>query len=1356
RTFTGSSILSHALNLTQPEIFKTVTDADGHEKRVRDEERTIVARATLERMRGAFKTWLDDNPEQVERLERLYNEQKNLYVRPVFDGSHLRFPGASEALNLRPYQANVVWRMIQQGRGLIAHAVGAGKTRVIIASTMESRRLGLAKKPMVVVQNSTLMQFASTFRECYPGAKVLVATKKDLVANKRRRFLGRIASGDYDAVIIGQSSFDLIPNDPLQVKQYIQSQIDDLEQSIRDQGEDPNSKSRRASTSVKRLRKALSDFKKRLTSIEQSLKERQDDMLFWENLGIDMLIMDEAHEYKKPPFATKLERLVGLSTETSQKAMNLGIKAQHIRSKRHGKGIILSTGTPVTNTLGEAWHMINFIAPDTLEEFGVQTFDRFISSFANIEPTYEQNAAGRMVSKLGITSFSNVPELKQMLHANWDVITTEELHALLPTLGESVPKIKGGKPEIVAVPITEPMDQFKTFLRQVYDRFKKLNGKQKREYSWVPVLTYNAGRAAALDIRLVMPNMPDDPGSKVNRMVDNALEIYKEVSKNKGTQLIFVDQRNKQNLDRLWSFAGGGRLDSATEDDTDSEDTSDTPSEVQDFLHRDIASKLIAGGVPASEIALMADNDTDAQKEALFEKVNSGEVRFLIGSTKKMGVGVNVQQRCYALHHLDAPWLPADLEQREGRIVRFGNMFKEVRILSYGMEGTLDAAVYSKLLRKAQGIRQILSTETSEREIDDPASADVLTFEEQVLALSDDPLAIEKMVLENRLRTLRIESEGHNRTQRNIRARIQDEKKSIQETEDHIAKEQALYAALPEIKESELTGSVDGVKLNSADKIAGAINKAVTEKTERFKKEVKANKRESSFPGIPITKKENLLYDATIGPYSVRTYCGIEKTLITVDGKIEPKFTSIYFTHITGGPLGSRVISYNGHYGKSIVSKVTEIKQEIHDTVDGLKRKLNSHKKSLSDLEKNVGKTFEKAGELAAAEQRLDEIKRAVGSRERSNQPSEEEEDSPYGESGVEADSDTPTAAREKRTGKKGARKEEIIPPEPTAARTNAYEGPAPVPMPELARMVKDMLGSFPTIKRRLRAKGYFKYERNVGTITLRSDIFIGPAVHHAYSSTKPTEDQISENKGIIARELGVSADDLVVRSNRQGSGYVTSTYLRDHDYASKTIAHEIGHADDWLPDQDMRRGNTLGRIAKLSHYLKQTLAPSGNPEEALSPKDRRQIRKRAEGVAAQDFSYKEDPDRFNARVNYLYAQFVQEEIEQRGLYHDRDIGMVGSAEWGGGYVTPGIRTELISLSMWWKGAFDPEGDSAYDKMRRSSKELYADAISVLLNAPDVLADRAPQFHDALTNFFHKHQPMADLYRGIQEELHAG
>lgn len=322
---------------------------------------------------------------------------------------------------------------------------------------------------------------------------------------------------------------------------------------------------------------------------------------------------------------------------------------------------------------------------------------------------------------------------------------------------------------------------------------------------------------------------------------------------------------------------------------------------------------------------------------------------------------------------------------------------------------------------------------------------------------------------------------------------------------------------------------------------------------------------------------------------------------------------------------------------------------------------------------------------------------------------------------------------------------------------STAESHPSPIGLPELDRMVVDMLGSHPEIRRKMGNKrGLFQPTATVGTITLKADIFIGPDVHHAYSPKKPTEEQISQHKETMAKEYGVSSDDLVIRTSRQGNGYVTATYIRDHSYAGRTLAHEIGHADDWLPEKDLERGNLLGRIAKLSHYLKGTLAPSGNPEDALTARDRAIIRKRARDLTSKDFNYKEDPEGFNARVQYLYAQFVQEEIEQRGLCHEKDTGMEGTAEMGGGMVTPGIRTELVNLSRWWRGPFDPQGKASYDRYRNSGKELYADAISVLLNAPDVLAEKAPQFDDALRNFFDKHEPMSDLYKQIQEELSQG
>lgn len=756
-----ADLLEDMLNIRTTKVFDTKTEHAGGgrvEKRELNVAETQAAKSARERLQQRFRLWVLEEQTVADELESIFNEQFNSVVHPKWDGSHLTLPGSAQGLMWRAYQKTLVWRMMNQGGGMIAHGVGSGKTWELIALSQELKRTGQAKKPMIVVQNSTLEQFATTFRQLYPMANILVGSKDDLSGPNRNLFAAKIAAGDWDCIIMPQSSFALMPTDPKRMEAFIRAQVIELENAIRE--EESNARQSRGrgqkTASAKMMaaqKKALED---RLKDIRKRVAERQDSTVYFEQIGVDALLVDEAHAYKKVPFTTRLDSLVGLDKGFSERGFDMLVKARFIQDRNRGRGVFLATGTPMTNTLGEAWHMLNLASPETLREWNVDRFDKFVGAFAEVEQVLEMNAGMKWVFKDALSKWTNAPELSTLIRSQWDIFTGDELRAYLDANEEQkMPDFEGGNVETVAVVRSEPVGRFIEWIEKTYERFSRLSGLEKRANTHIPLLLYMAARTASIDIRLVEPRAPDDPGSKVNVMVDKAAALYKESTTKRGVQLIFCDLANRLDMSKLRQFNDMPVLYQAT-----AEDAAPATESGDYWLYEEIRRKLIDRGVPRSEIVLINEVKDGKARESLFNRVNSGEVRFLIGGTEKMGTGVNVQERVRAIHHLDAVWLPASLEQRNGRGIRFGNIFKSVKALSYGMEKTLDAAIWAKVLRKVRMIGQFLGGKIVGREFDDPFGAVHLSAQEQMAAYAGDPLVFRRLELENEVRILEMEQEA--------------------------------------------------------------------------------------------------------------------------------------------------------------------------------------------------------------------------------------------------------------------------------------------------------------------------------------------------------------------------------------------------------------------------------------------------------------------------------------------------------------------------------------------------------------------------------------------------------------------
>lgn len=795
-------VLEKTLNLKPVTVFDQVQDgftAAGNPRMISVPNATATAAAmrAQRELQNSFKRFMKENDQQKTALEKNFNDKMNTSIATSFDGRHLDLPGKATSIKMRSYQLNAIWRIIKTGRVMLAHTVGAGKTYTMIGAAMELKRLGLANRSLLVVQNATLGQFATSFLNMYPNSKVLVARTEDLTKENRQLFLSRMTSEDWDAIVMAQSTYENLAPSIESESKFLNRRLDELEMSIADE----TRKSGKKSPTVKQLQKNKAALAKRIKAIQDAAaSKRESNTVDFDNLDVDAIFLDEAHAYKKPFFMTKLMNLVGLNKEASGRGISTQVKLDTIRAKTGGRNIVLATGTPITNTLGEAYHMMSFLAPDINEQFGVETFDRFVGAFANVEPTMVQNAGGTMVSKDAIADFRNGDALMQYLYSAWDVFSPDMLRSyMIENPGKDgssgLPEIKGGKPETVIVDRPDGVAHFMNYILDVYRAYGELKGEDKRTYSWIPVVLTGASKAAAMDLRLIYPKSKPESGGKVDSAAEVILRDYKESMDIKGTQLVFSDIRNPRTMEKLESFMQGEQavFEEDTIEDGASGNDSAVNEEARNFLFDQITARLVAGGIPRSQIAYITDAKTATQRDRLFEKVNSGQIRVLMGSTSKMGIGVNVQERIVAVHELDAVYVPADSEQRWGRAIRFGNMNKQVAIYRYAMKDTFDGTVFAASLRKAKFIWQALSGKAG-NEFEDPSSEATVSLEEAIAAISGSPLPAEKFKLQGKLRDMRSEEESFaiakdraERSLRNSEDRIEDlTKKALPRNRDRV------------------------------------------------------------------------------------------------------------------------------------------------------------------------------------------------------------------------------------------------------------------------------------------------------------------------------------------------------------------------------------------------------------------------------------------------------------------------------------------------------------------------------------------------------------------------------------------
>ena len=735
-------ILEDTLNLRDVRIYDTVRDADGKEKRVLNSKETTLAQQKQQAIKEAFRDWIWRDPDRRRELVQLYNERFNSTRPREYDGRHLIFPGMNPEITLREHQLNAIAHDLYGGNTLLAHEVGAGKTFEMIAAAMEGKRLGLCQKSLFAVPNHLTEQWASEFLRLYPSANILVATKKDFETRNRKKFCARIATGDYDAVIIGHSQFERIPVSRERQERLLQEQIWEIEDGISEL-----KASRAEHFTIKELERTKKNLKAKLQKLHDAA--RKDDVVTFEQLGVDRLYVDEAHSFKNLFLYTKMRNVAGLSTTDAQKSSDMLLKCRYIDEITHGKGVTFATGTPISNSMTELYTMMRYLQHDMLKRNRLTHFDCWASAFGETTTAIELAPEGTGYrARTRFAKFFNLPELMNLFREAADIKTADQLNLPTPTA-------------VYHTEVTQPTALQQQMVQELSERAAKVHAGSVDASTDNMLKITSDGRKLGLDQRVINPDLPDDPNSKVNLCVDNIHRIWQDGQAEKLTQLVFCDLSTPKG-----KAAQSGRIAAKGTDSPELHaleaaiDAETEPEEPPFTIYDDIREKLIARGIPREQIAFIHEANTEVRKKELFAKVRSGQVRVLMGSTFKMGAGMNVQDRLVALHDLDCPWRPGDLEQRSGRIIRQGNRNKEVHIYRYVTESTFDAYLWQTVENKQKFISQIMTSKSPVRSCEDIDEAALSYAEIKALCAGDERIR-EKMDLDVDVARLRLMKANH-------------------------------------------------------------------------------------------------------------------------------------------------------------------------------------------------------------------------------------------------------------------------------------------------------------------------------------------------------------------------------------------------------------------------------------------------------------------------------------------------------------------------------------------------------------------------------------------------------------------
>lgn len=881
----GVTLLESCLNLRNHIVYDAITDSYGNTKRIQNKEKTMLAQQKQELLKDRFREWIYDDQNRREALVALYNKKFNSIRPREYDGSHLSFNGMNADISLKDYQTNAIARCLYGGNTLLAHAVGAGKTFEMTATAMESKRLGLCSKSLFVVPNHLVGQWTSEFYKLYPNAKVLASKKEDFAKDKRKIFCSRIATGDYDAVIIGQSQFEKLPLSAETQRRYIEEEIQNYREAL---NELKDTKGQRYS--IRQIELSIKNLEKKLEKLSDSEK---DDVISFEQLGIDKLFIDEAHYYKNLQMSTKMSNVAGVQTSESKRAFDMYQKVKYLDEITNNKGIVFATGTPISNSVTELYTMMRYLLRDKLSEMGFSFFDAWASTFGETVTALELSPDGsKYRTKTRFAKYFNIPELITLFKECADIQTADMLNLPVPTC------------EFMDV-ISEPSSQQRDYMQVFSDRADAIhNGLVESSVDNMLKVT-NDGRKLALDQRLLNPELPDNPESKVNKVVENLYRIYEETSDALLTQIVFCDQSVSH---------GDGEFN----------------------VYDDIREKLVAKGIPKEQVAFAQECKTEKEKEALFEKVRKGEVRILIGSTSTMGTGTNVQTKLCALHHIDVPWRPADIEQQEGRILRQGNMNKNVKIFRYITKGTFDAYSWQVIENKQKFIGQIMTSKAPSRSCEDLDETALSYAEVKALCL-DNPLIKEKMDLDIKVSKLKLVKSNFLSAKYSLENKFKIQiPNSIKEKTERLAKMEEDIAIY---------------KANSKSKDDFSIV---------IKGKTYTDKREACVAFSAAVRDALTSYEPFIGQYKG----------FLIKGKYDYMLNEFQY-----GLVGN--LSHYGKLGQDPIGNMTRIENTLtamEEAKEQIENSLTDLRNQLETARKELEKPFEYEDELNAAIKRLHEV----------------------------------------------------------------------------------------------------------------------------------------------------------------------------------------------------------------------------------------------------------------------------------------------------------------------------------------------------------------------------------------------
>ena len=883
-------ILEDSLNLKDSRVYDTVME-DGKEKRVLNKKETMIASQKQEAVRESFKNWVFENPERRQDLVGKYNQLFNSTRPREYDGSHLKFPGMTPDIELKPHQKNAVAHVLYGNNTLLAHCVGAGKTFEMTAAAMESKRLGLCQKSLFVVPNHLTEQWASDFLRLYPGANILAATKKDFEPANRKKFCSRIATGDYDAVIIGHSQFEKIPLSAERQVAIIERQIDEIELAIEQAKADKGER-----YTIKQMEKSRKSLLTRLEKLNDNT--RKDNVVTFEQLGVDRLFVDESHNYKNLFLYTKMRNVAGIAQSEAQKSSDMFAKCQYLDELTKGKGVTFATGTPISNSMTELYTNMRYLQYDTLQKLGLGHFDSWASSFGETQTAIELAPEGTGYrAKTRFAKFFNLPELIALFKESADIQTPDMLKLPVPEAEyENV--------------VLKPSEYQKEMVASLAERAEAVRDRLVQPYEDNMLKITNDGRKLALDQRLINDMLPDEDNSKAATCVEKAFEIWEQTADKKSTQLIFCD---------LSTPKGDGTFN----------------------VYEDIRNKLIEKGVPKEEIAFIHEANTELRKAELFGKVRSGQVRFLLGSTQKMGAGTNVQDRLIALHHLDVPWRPSDIEQQEGRILRQGNMNDKVKIFRYVTEGTFDSYSWQLIENKQKFIGQIMTSKSPVRSCEDVDEA-ALSYAEVKALATGNPYIKEKMDLDIQVSKLKLMKANH--TSQKYRL------------EDNIAKHYPQQIAVLKERIEGMQADISTAKANLPTDRKSVLDKE--QFTMKVGNKIYTDKKEAGTALVEMCKEMKSVNTPTV----IGEYAGF-KMAVSFDS-----FNHKFMMNVKGQ------LSHNLEIGSDPLGNITRINNALESMprqLEEAQTKLSTVEHQLETAKVEVTKPFAQEAELAEKLDRL-------------------------------------------------------------------------------------------------------------------------------------------------------------------------------------------------------------------------------------------------------------------------------------------------------------------------------------------------------------------------------------------------